>query len=104
MTIILILSGVIAALIFIIKITFDKISKLKNEIASKDFAIERAAQNLKALTDYERLIQKIRTNHFGFIKRIGKVKENDDEEINNILRDIVTLNNVRVSNRNTSTD
>jgi len=94
-----ILSVGIILLGFVIKLMYGKIKKLADEIAQKDYAIERAAQNLKVLTDHQRLIGKIRTDHKSFIDRIGKVKEDDDEEINNILRDIVTLNNLSVSNR-----
>lgn len=90
---------IITAMGFIVKLLSNKISKLKNEIAQKDFAIERAAQNIKVLTDHQRLIQKIRTQHKSFIDRIGKVKEGDNEEIDNILRDVVTLNNISVSKR-----
>jgi len=102
--IIIILSASIILTLILIKLMFNKISKLKNEIAQKNYAIEKAAQNLKVLTDHQRLIQKIRTNHYGFIERIGKVKEDDSEEINNILRDIVTINNLSVSNRENNTD
>lgn len=96
--------GAIVIMFFAIKYMTGKISKLKNEIANKNIAIEKAAQNLKALTDHERLIKNIRENHNDYIKRIGKVKEDDNEEIDNILRDIVNVNNLRVSNRKNNTD
>jgi len=99
-----ILSVGIILLGFVIKLMYGKIKKLADELERKNYAIERAAQNLKVLTDYQRLIQKIRTNHYGFIERIGKVKEDDSEEIDNILRDIVTINNLSVSNRKNNTD
>jgi len=97
-----ILSVGIILLGFVIKLMQSKIKDLSDEIERKNYAIERAAQNLKVLTDHQRLIQKIRTDHKSFIDRIGKAKEEDHEEIDNILRDIVTLNNLSVSNRNDS--
>ncbi len=98
-SVIIILSAAIIASLFLAKLLFGKIKEMKNEIAQKDFAIEKAAQNIKVLTDHQRLIQKIRTSKNTFIERIGKVKEDDNEEIDNILRDIITLNNLSVSDR-----
>ncbi len=95
---------IVAGLILTIKIMSGNIKGYKKEIAQKDFAIEKAAQNIKVLTDHQRLIKKIRVKHYGFIERIGKVTEDDNEEIDNILRDIVTINNLSVSNRKDNTD
>ena len=100
----LILSAGIAGLIIAIKTLSGKINKLKIENAGKDKAIERAAQNIKALTDYHRAIKEIRKNKKEIITRIGNVQEGDDEEIDNILSDIITANNKRVQNNNRKRD
>lgn len=63
----------------------------------KDIIIENASQNLKALTDHQRVIQNIRQNHDEVITRIEKVKKGNDEEINNIMRDLINANNRSVS-------
>jgi len=90
---------IILAMFLIIKIKSSQVKNLKNEIAQKDFAIERAAQNIKALMSHGEALKDIQKNHNDYIKRIGKVKEGDVEEINNILTDIITANNKRVQNR-----
>jgi cell division protein FtsL len=94
----------IGILIFIIKIKSAKIKKLKFEIDAKDLQIARAAQNIKALTDYQRITNEIRANHREIIHDIENVKEGEDEKINNILHRIIDANNKRVRNSNTRND
>lgn len=93
-----------AILFFLLRRKIKQNRALKFEIERKDLQIERAAQNIKALTDYHRATDEIRKNRNDIINRIGKVKEGDDAEINDILRDIIANNNRRVQDGRTGRD
>lgn len=93
-----ILGSVILIMAVIIKFMFERVSSLRNVIKQKDYAIERAAQNIKVLSEHQTAINNINKKHADIIKRIGEVKPDDKKEIDNILRDIITANNKRVQN------
>ena len=94
----------IGVLIFLLKRKIEQIKKLKFEVKQKDLHIQKAAQNIKALTDYQRVTAEIRKNHRDLITEIENTKVGEDEKIDNIIHRVVTANNKLVQNRNTGSD
>lgn len=76
-------------------ILFANTLKKKNQIiAQKDIAIENASQNMKHLVDYQDVITNIQKDHQEVYNQIKEAKT--DEEVNNIIRHIVDVNNKHV--------
>lgn len=74
-----------------------KSNQKKNElIKQKDYAIDKASQNMKHLIDYQDIIENIKKDHQEVYKQIKEAKT--DAEVNDIIRHIVDVNNKHVSN------
>lgn len=74
-----------------------KSNQKKSEIIKqKDFAIDKASQNMKHLIDYQDIIENIKKDHQEVYNQIKEAKT--DEQVNDIIRHIVDVNNKHVSN------
>ena len=72
------------------------IQKKNHIIAQKNATIERASQNMKHLVDYQDIIQNIEKDHKEVYNQIKEAST--DEEVNNIIRNLIDINNKHVQN------
>jgi len=70
--------------------------KKNNIIQRQNEVIEKASQNIKHLVDYQDIIQNIEKDHKEVYNQIKEAST--DEEVNNIIRNLIDINNKHVHN------
>ncbi len=82
--------------VFVNILMIKKISKQSGIIARQNESIEHATQNMKHLVDYQDIIQNIEKDHKEVYNQIKEAST--DEEVNNIIRNLIDINNKHVQN------
>ena len=80
-------------------VNFLLFKNIKNKIGileRQNVAIEKASQNMKHLVNYSDIISNIEKDHKEIYIQIKEAKT--DEEVNNIIRNVIDINNKHVHN------